>query len=58
MRDGIGKFIGDRRGATAIGYGLIVALIVIVTLAGIRQVGGGNGGLWGNFTSKVAAVEA
>jgi pilus assembly protein Flp/PilA len=47
------KLIPNMRGATAVEYGLIVALIVIVVLSGVSAVGGANGGVWGNMTDKV-----
>ena len=37
----------DERGATAIEYGLIAALIVIAMIAGLESMGGGVGGMWG-----------
>ena len=36
----------DRRGATAIEYGLIAALIVIAMMTGLSSLGGGVGGMW------------
>ena len=36
----------DKRGATAIEYGLIAALIVIAMMAGLKTLGGGAGGMW------------
>ncbi len=48
------KLVRNKRGATAIEYGLIVALIVIVVVAGISKLGGSNGGAWGNMTNKVS----
>jgi pilus assembly protein Flp/PilA len=39
----------DQRGATAIEYGLIAALIVIAMMAGLESMGGGVGGMWGNL---------
>ena len=39
----------DRRGATAIEYGLIVALIVIAMMSGLQSLGGGVGGMWGKL---------
>ena len=36
----------DRRGATAIEYGLIAALIVVVMIGGLKSLGGGAGGMW------------
>jgi pilus assembly protein Flp/PilA len=48
------KLMRNVRGATAIEYGLIVALIVIVVVAGISVLGNSNGGSWGNMTNKVS----
>ena len=48
------KLIGNERGATALEYGLIVALIVIAIVIGISSVGGGTSGIWGNMTNKVS----
>ena len=36
----------DQRGATAIEYGLIVALIVVAMIGGLQLLGGGVGGKW------------
>jgi pilus assembly protein Flp/PilA len=35
-----------RRGATAIEYGLIAALIVLAMMGGLQTLGGGAGGMW------------
>jgi pilus assembly protein Flp/PilA len=40
------KLRADQRGATAIEYGLICALIVIAMIAGLQSLGGGVGGKW------------
>jgi pilus assembly protein Flp/PilA len=37
----------DRRGATAIEYGLICALIILAMLTGLQALGGGTNGMWG-----------
>jgi len=50
------KLIGNAHGATAIEYGLIVALIVIAIVIAISSVGGGTSGIWGNMTNKVSNV--
>lgn len=39
----------DKRGATAIEYGLIVALIAIAMIGGLKTLGGGAGGMWTNI---------
>lgn len=36
----------DQRGATAIEYGLIVALIVVAMIGGLTMLGGGTSGMW------------
>jgi len=36
----------DKRGATAIEYGLIVALIVVAMIGGLEMLGGGTSGMW------------
>lgn len=41
----------DNRGATAIEYGLIVALIALALMGGLSKLGGGAGGMWGNIAS-------
>jgi pilus assembly protein Flp/PilA len=43
----------DRRGATAIEYGLIAALIVIAMMGGLQAMGGGVGGMWGKILDNV-----
>lgn len=48
------KLLRCIRGATAIEYGLIVALIVIAIVGSIQVVGGGSTNIWGNMTNKVS----
>jgi len=47
------KLRSDKRGATAIEYGLIVALIAITAIAGMTKLGGGSTGMWGILDQKV-----
>lgn len=44
----------DTRGATAIEYGLIAALIVIAMMGGLRTLGGGANGMWGKLDTEVS----
>jgi pilus assembly protein Flp/PilA len=44
----------NERGATAVEYGLIAALIVIAMLGGLSQLGGGVNGKWGKLANKVS----
>jgi len=50
------KILTDRSGATAVEYGLIVALIAIVIFASVSTVGSQTGGLWATVQQKVASV--
>ena len=45
----------NRRGATAIEYGLIAALIVIAMMGGLRTLGGGANGMWGKVGNEVSS---
>lgn len=44
----------DKRGATAIEYGLIAALIGVAIIGALQQLGGGTGGMWGKLDSKLS----
>jgi len=46
------SFAHDERGATAIEYGLIAALVAIAMLAGLKALGSGNSGSWGSTANK------
>lgn len=46
----------DNRGATAIEYGLIAALIVVAMMGGLRAMGGGAGGMWSGIDSDLQNV--
>jgi pilus assembly protein Flp/PilA len=43
----------DKRGATAIEYGLIAALIVVAMMGGLSALGGGAGGMWTKINNTV-----
>ena len=43
----------DTRGATAIEYGLICALIIIAMMGGLQALGGGTNGMWGKIKTAV-----
>lgn len=42
-----------QRGATAIEYGLIAALIVVAMVAALGQLGGGSSGMWTRIQGAV-----
>jgi pilus assembly protein Flp/PilA len=50
------RLLRNTRGATAIEYGLIVALVVIAILVSLQGVADGNTGLWAIVTSNVTEV--
>ena len=52
----IRKLLRDTRGATAIEYGLIVALIVIAMMAALQGVANENTGLWAIVKQKVTTA--
>ena len=43
----------DDRGATAVEYGLIAALIVVAMIGGLKSLGGGANGMWGKVSNIV-----
>jgi len=47
------RLVRDSRGATAIEYALIAALVAIGMLAGVMALGSGNSSSWGNTTAKL-----
>ena len=44
----------NERGATAIEYGLICALIVVAMMGGLTALGGGTNGMWGKLATIVS----
>jgi pilus assembly protein Flp/PilA len=50
------KLGADRRGATAIEYGLIVGLIAIAMMGGLSMLGGGNNGMWGKVSNSITSA--
>ena len=45
----------DQRGATAIEYGLIAALIIVAMMAGLQGLGGASGAMWGKILTNANA---
>lgn len=54
IRSNLRKLFADRRGATAVEYGLIASLIIIAMIAGLSAMGGGTGGMWGRISTDVS----
>ncbi len=55
IRQILRRLLTDQRGATAIEYGLIAALIVVAMMGGLATLGGGAGGMWTRINSDVQA---
>ena len=49
----LSRMRSDKRGATAIEYGLIAALIAVAAIGGMSALGGGSKGAWGKLDTKV-----
>lgn len=45
------RLLASERGATAIEYALIVALIAIAMVGALSNLGGGVGGMWTNLAT-------
>jgi pilus assembly protein Flp/PilA len=43
----------NKKGATAVEYGLIAALVCLGMLAGLQALGTATSGLWNNVSTKV-----
>ena len=46
----------DVRGATAVEYGLIVAMVVLAMIVGLSQVASSTGGMWNNVSETVRSA--
>jgi pilus assembly protein Flp/PilA len=47
------KLIRNKRGATAVEYGLIVSLVVIACVGAMSQMAASTNGMWNNIASAV-----
>ena len=54
--DMIRELMKDRKGGTAIEYGLIIALIVIAMIASLKEVANTTTSMWGNVQTKVESA--
>jgi len=53
IRTKLRRLSRDNRGATAIEYGLIVALIGVAIMGALSNLGGGVGGMWSKLSNTV-----
>nr|WP_207544523.1 Flp family type IVb pilin [Sphingomonas jatrophae] len=54
MFDRLSKLLRDRRGATAIEYGLILALCVLMLMAALRAMAITTTGMWNSVAENVS----
>ncbi len=57
VRRNLRGLLADERGATAIEYGLIAALIAIAAMGGMTALGGGSNGMWSNLQNTIVESE-
>ena len=50
----LSRLCSDKRGATAIEYGLIAALIAVAAISGMSSLGGGSNGMWGRLDNRLS----
>lgn len=56
IRQTLRRLLAGQRGATAIEYGLIAALICIAMIGGVSALGGGSNGMWTNMSQQVSTA--
>lgn len=52
------KLVADQCGATAIEYGLMVALLALAIITSLEALGGGSNGMWTQLSSHVVAASS
>ena len=52
----LAMLISDRKAATAVEYGLILALVVLGVMSAIVALGSASRETWGNISTKVQAA--
>lgn len=50
------RLLANRKGGTAIEYGLIVALVIITMVAAFVDVANTTTGMWGNINNRMTAA--
>ncbi len=54
IRKNLCRLGAEQRGATAIEYGLICALICVAAIGGMQQLGGGVGSKWNGLANTMS----
>ena len=58
MRRQVESVWSDTRGATAVEYGLIAAIMVVAIIAAFQSLGGTTNSMWSRVTSKVVTASS
>jgi pilus assembly protein Flp/PilA len=53
MRSIISRFLADRSGATAVEYGILVAVLSLTIVAGVENAGNSLQNMWGRIASSL-----
>ena len=56
VRRAVVHLLADRRGATAIEYGLILAFVVLAMFVALSELGSTTSRMWDNVSAKVGNV--
>jgi pilus assembly protein Flp/PilA len=48
------RLLASNKGATAVEYGLIIAMIVLAMMAALTNVASNTKGMWGNVANEVS----
>ena len=56
MKAILSRLVSDRRGTSAVEYGMICAMIVLAMLTALKNVANENTGIWAQFSSKTSAA--
>ena len=54
---GLARFLAEERGATAIEYALLAAVVAILAIGGLQQLSSGTGGLYEAMDAISVAIE-
>lgn len=50
------RFLRDEAGTTSVEYGVLLALILLTTIAGVRTLTNGAAGMWNNNNDKLISA--
>ena len=50
------RIVRDKRGATAVEYGLILALIFLAVMGGVSSLGSSVQGRWNDIANRVTSI--